>query len=92
MSSSLVPFGGIDPMQDVWLPWVVSDQLLLASTLFQASVQLSVLNPSAGVESAIWRGATLSLLNKRLASSSQPVNDITIASVLLLTHQSVRSP
>jgi hypothetical protein len=91
MSYSLIPFGGMDPMRDVWLPWVLSDQLLFASMLFRASVPISLLASSPDIESMIWRGATLSLLNRRLASPTQAVNDITVASVISLTQQSVRS-
>ena len=89
MSYFLVPFGGLDPMRDLWLPWVLSDQLLFSSSLLRASVHLSALNSSADTESARWRGITLSVLNTRLANSTQPVNDITVASVILLAHQSV---
>lgn len=89
MGSFLVPFGGLDPMRDLWLPWILSDQLIFASSLLRASAHLSALNSTADTESSRWRGVTLSLLNSRLASSSQPVNDITVASVILLAHQSV---
>ena len=92
MGSFLVPFGALDPMRDLWLPWVLSSQLIFASLLFHAAVHLSALNSSIDTESARWRGVTLSLLNTRLASPTQPVNDIAVASIILLAHQSVSLP
>jgi hypothetical protein len=59
--------------------------------LLRGSIYLSAMNSPTEMESGRWRRDTLSLLNKRLTSPMEAVNDATVISVLLLTHESVRS-
>lgn len=91
MGPALIPFGPIDSLCDVWLPFILSDQLLLQSTLFYTSVYLSALHPPASHEIARYKGEALSLLNRRLADPRHAVTDVTIATVLLFIHQSIVS-
>lgn len=91
MDPVLIPLGPIDSLCDIWLPFILSDQLLLQSTLFYSSAYLSALHPPASHEIARYKGEALSLLNRRLADPGHIVTDVTIATVLLFIHQSIVS-
>ena len=71
---------------------ILSDQLLLQTTIFLAAVNLAAAieqHPSSHLETVLHREKTLSLLNNRLSNPICAVNDITIATVSLLIQQSV---
>ncbi|KAH8816989.1 hypothetical protein F5884DRAFT_778150 [Xylogone sp. PMI_703] len=85
MGESLVALGPGNPMKEVWLPVIFSDQLLLQCTMYTSSVHMSSIygidimyNPDVVAH----RIRTLVLLNQRLANPVQAVNDITLTSVM----------
>lgn len=95
MGYSLIPLGPGDPMRDVWLPKTFSDQLLLQCTLYTASVHMSAIygmDLMSNIDVVTHRAGSLALLNQRLASPLQAVNDITLTAVLRFLGQVVSSP
>lgn len=85
MGESLVALGPGNPMKDVWLPVIFSDKLLLQCSIYTSSVHMSSIygiDIMYNVDVMNHRMRTLILLNERLASLTEAVNDITLTSVL----------
>ena len=94
MGDSLVVLGPGDPMRDVWLPIIFSDQLLLQCTMYTTSVHMSAvygMDLMFNIDVVTHRAGALALLNQRLADSLQAVTDITLTSVLGFLGQVVRN-
>lgn len=84
MRNSFVALGPGDPMEDIWLPMIFSDQLMLQCTMYTCSVHMAVIFGVDVMESmdvVTHRMETLSLLTKRLGDPNQAVNDITLTAV-----------
>lgn len=84
MRNSFVALGPGDPMEDIWLPMIFSDQLMLQCTMYTCSVHMAVIFGIDVMESmdvVTHRMETLSLLTKRLGDPNQAVNDITLTAV-----------
>lgn len=84
MTNSFVVLGPGDPMKDIWLPMIFSDQLLLQCTLFTSSIHMSAIygiESMDNVDVVIHKAETLSLLMKRLGDPRHAVNDQSVTAV-----------
>jgi hypothetical protein len=94
MGDTLVSLGPGDPMRDLWLPKVSSDQLLLQCTIYAAAVHMSAiygLDLMFNIDVITHRAESLALLNKRLSDPRHAANNITLTAVLRILGQVVCS-
>lgn len=88
---SLCPLGTFDPMDKVFVPLVISDELLFQANLFNAGFHLSALQGKKYIVEGTWhRTETIKILNKRLGDPLPAVTDATISAVVSLLAQAVR--
>lgn len=84
MRNAFVALGPGDPMMDIWLPVILSDQLLLQCTLYTSAIHMSTIFGIDVMESmdvVTHKTETLSLLTKRLGDPSHAVNDVSLTAV-----------
>lgn len=84
MRNAFVALGPGDPMIDIWLPMILSDQLLLQCTLYTSAIHMSMIFGIDVMESMdVWthKTETLSLLTKRLGDPNYAVNDVSLTAV-----------
>jgi hypothetical protein len=84
MTNTFIALGPGDPMKDIWLPMIFSDQLLLQCTLYTSSVHMSAIygiDAMYNVDVVTHKAETLSLLTKRMGDPRHAVNDRTLTAV-----------